>query len=267
VIKIKNKYKYKYALIQYPKKQSISYKILNEYFKIMNFNCEYFDLSLSKDIFERYIAKILNKSEGLNITVPYKEKIIDYIDPDQDVKNIKACNLVYKNKGYNTDWIGFYETIKDFDFKDKNILILGAGGAAKAIIYALYKKGIKNIDLINRTYSNSCILKEDMKQFIDINTYKKEKINEIILKNNFLINCTSVGMYDQRFEFNYNLLSKYSFIYDIVYKDTELIKYANNKKINNKNGFDMWKNQAIENLKIWKIYDNKFEGVIKCLKT
>ncbi|AZT90867.1 shikimate dehydrogenase [Caldicellulosiruptor changbaiensis] len=198
---------------------------------------------------------------GFNVTIPYKEDILEFCDEvSEDVRIIQAANTVKKENGklkaYNTDWIGFKKSLEEvnIDVKDKKILILGAGGAAKACIYGFYKMGAKQIFVANRTYEKATRLRDYFREFVQlqvINWLKKESYEYDII-----INTTPIGMFpevekspfDIR-EYRFNLL----LVYDTIYNPplTKLLKEAELKNINTSNGLKMLIYQAIEAEKIW----------------
>lgn len=156
---------------------------------------------------------------GLNITVPYKEKIISYLsDIDEDAKSIGAVNTLvrYKNgyKGYNTDMEGLYRSILEagMSIKDNEIVMLGAGGAAHAVAYMCFKYGAKKVYIINRSLEKAEKLAKYMndmdksgnvsdrekigkeknyERFIAVST---EEYNSIPKTGYMFIQCTSVGL-------------------------------------------------------------------------
>ncbi|SHF21343.1 shikimate dehydrogenase [Marinitoga hydrogenitolerans DSM 16785] len=210
------------------------------------------------------INEILNNYYGLNITIPFKEKIFKYISPVDDAIFLNAVNTIFKDIGYNTDWIGFYNSIKKEKLNGK-IIILGAGGASKAIIYGLYKLGVDKITLINRTYEKAMYLKKQFFKKIDINVKYFEKLNDEVEEASVFINTTSLGMFGESIPID--LTKKLELIYDVIYFYTPLQREAQNMGIKVLNGEKMWYFQSIENLKIWNIYDsNKFDEIFNSLK-
>lgn len=252
----------KFGLIEYPKKESLSYKVFNSYFKAANIKATYEDIVIEPSEFENKIQNYIQNYDGLNITVPFKEVVIKYIDIIEDAKEINAVNCIYKNKGYNTDWKGFYNSLK-FPLVEP-ILLIGAGGASKSIVYALYKKGVKEIYLTNRTKEKAEKLKKFFSDKIEIKVEPFENLKSIVRSSKTLINATSIGMFQESFDLEENDLSNLSLIYDIVYNHTPLQKTAQKLKINCLDGKNFWFYQAVENLKIWDIYNEEiFNGVFK----
>ena len=229
-----------------------------------SFSKEYFDEKFNKEFitdfnYKNYqitdinkLFKIIkeNKLIGLNITFPFKEKIFKYLDfIDEHAKKIKSANVIYINNktlqiyGYNTDWVGFYLSLDNFLKSKKKIkaLVLGNGGASKAICYALNKKNIL-FKVVTRNPINEMI--------------SYNEANKLIKDYNLIINTTILGsgVFKKKFPaIDYNQLTKNHFIYDLNYNPTETIFLKESKKMGtkNKNGYEMLKIQADESLKIW----------------
>ena len=192
------------------------------------------------------IVNIINRNnlKGLNITIPFKSKSLSIVDEiDEHAKNIGSINTLQiskkKIKGYNTDFIGFENSIKPILEKRKNALILGNGGSSKAIQYALKKLNI-NYKIVSRSG--------------DLN-YENLTENDII-SNKIIINTTPLGMYPNISDFPkipYHILSKEHLAYDLIYNPDETIflKKAKEMECKVKNGFEMLKIQAEESWKIW----------------
>ncbi|KAF2955104.1 shikimate dehydrogenase [Marinitoga sp. 38H-ov] len=242
------------GIIQYPKKTSLSEMVFNEYFKKVNINAIYEGINIHPNIFDNEIKGILEKYYGLNITIPFKERIFKYLDyANESAVFLEAINTIHNNMGYNTDWIGFYNSINEK--LDGNILVFGAGGAAKAVLYGLHKLGVDKLCLVNRTYEKAIELKKLFFKKLDIKVIEYEKLNSEIKNANIFINTTSLGMFNEKIPVK--LHNNISLVYDVVYFHTPLQKEAELLGIKTINGKEMWYQQAIQNLKIWNMYDEK----------
>ena len=216
-----------------------SQKFNNE--KIIDSEYVNFDLREIEDFNNIEIFKI----NGLNVTIPYKEKIITYLDEiDKAASKIGAVNtiLIKDNKliGYNTDYIGFIESFKN-NLNFKNALILGTGGASKAIQYALNIKNI-NFDIGSR---------KNNKKYISY-----DLINEKIKDYDLIINTTPLGTFpdvSKKPKINYNLINENHFCYDLIYnpEKTSFLKECEKKGARIMNGLEMLKSQAEESWIIW----------------
>lgn len=227
---------------------SFSKNFFSKKFKNENINCKYLNFDIQNISEFKSIISDKNIS-GLNVTIPYKEDVIKYIDKiSSDAKSIGAVNTIKisneKLTGYNTDHIGFSKSIEKIDgFKNiESALILGSGGASKAVQFALKKMNIK-YTIVSRSNSVECI--------------NYDQVSEKIIKNHkLIINCTPLGTFPdvERFpEIEYRFLSSFNILYDLVYNPEQssfLIKGLKaGCKI--KNGLEMLEIQAIESWKIW----------------
>jgi len=229
--------------------KSLSPLIFNHWFKKYNIQAKYSFLEVTKKNFNSEIVKKLNdkKTQGLNITIPFKKDIIKYLDNKNiHAQKIGAVNCVTvgkKIKGINTDWVGYLNSIKQEKInKNKNILILGFGGASQAIYYGFFFKGYKNVSVFNRS-----------KKIINIggaNKYTKDYslISSYLIKSDLIINTTPINPLNKR---QINLIKKTTIISDIVYKPKEtpfLKEFKFNKKIY---GISMLVEQALPCFNKW----------------
>lgn len=254
----------RYAIIGYPVSHSLSPQIHNPAFKQLNIDAHYEKIEIAPKHFEQIIA-ILKKENiysGFNITVPFKEKIIPFLDRiDPLAEKVGAVNTVQiidgEWIGHNTDLFGFIEPIKDQIGTYKSALVLGAGGAAKAVLFSLAALGHFNkITIHNRTKGRAEQLAQQLKQHFseqEVAIYKQDDVNNTY---DIIINCTSIGM-EKTIEQNpYNGMASHhnkSFFYDLIYKpeQTQFLSQATELKLNNINGLEMLKAQAAKSFFIW----------------
>lgn len=249
-MKKKTKKQLKFGLIGRNISYSFSEKYFSEKFDVNHFdNCEYknYDIKNIKDF-----AKIIAESKGLiglNVTIPYKEEIIPLLDKlSKTATKIGAVNCISisKNKnlkGYNTDYYGFKKSIKPL-LKEhhKKALILGTGGASKAVAFALQKLKIE-YDFVSRTPD------EFQFNYTDLNA-------EIFDEYHIVINTTPVGTFPNIEEYpnlDYNLFTKKHIAYDLVYnpEETTFLRKAKAQNAKTKNGYEMLIFQAEKAWKIW----------------
>lgn len=243
-------------------KHSISPFIHNRIISELNIDAVYSNVELSDTEELKEFVEMVRKDEdvvGFNITIPYKEDILEFCDEvSEDVRIINAANTVKKEDGkllaYNTDWIGFKKSLEDMgvDVKHKKILVLGSGGAAKACIYGLYKMGAKEVFVANRTYEKAQALRQQYKEVIDLKIIKWSEIENV--SYDILINTTPIGMYPDVDISPINTLNfSVELVYDMIYNPykTKLLQLAeiNGKRI--LNGLPMLIYQAIEAERIW----------------
>ena len=229
--------------------KSVSPLIFNHWFKKYNIKAKYSFLEVTKKNFESEIVKLLSdkNTKGLNVTIPFKKDIIKYIDnKNTHAQKIGAVNCLIvgnKIKGINTDWVGYLNSIKQEKInKNKNIIILGFGGASQAIYYGFSLRGYKNVSVFNRS-----------KKRINIggaSKYTKDYslINSYIIKSDLIINTTPTNPLNKK---QTRLVKNTTIISDIVYqpKETSFLKeFKFNKKIY---GISMLIEQALPCFKQW----------------
>ena len=244
----------KYGVIGYPLKHSFSIGYFNEKFKSEAIDAEYinFEIPSINDFME--VIEENPQLQGLNVTIPYKEKVIDFLDElDKDTIEIGAVNVIKiirlpkgktKLVGYNSDIIGFMQSIEPLlKPHHQKALILGTGGASKAIFHGLKKLGITST-FVSRTKSNDEVL-----------TYG-ELTTKVIQEHTVIVNCTPVGMYpneDKYPQIPYELLSPQHLLYDLIYNpdQTLFLRKGAIQGATVKNGLEMLLLQAFAAWEIW----------------
>ncbi len=257
------------GIIGHPIKHSISPAIHSVAINHWNLPLEYKKWDLLPEQLGHFIETIKSKKTiGINVTVPYKTTIMDYLDHiDPWANTAGAINTIRKKDdkliGYNTDGIGFMESLeKDFqlEINNKNIMVCGSGGSAKAITLSLTNKKINLIAFCSRNLEKTQYLLNICKQ-------NKIKTTWIPLNNNqagqelnnfdLIINCTPVGMKNTELEketlFNENHFTNKQFVFDLVYNPlkTELLKQAEKAGALTCDGLGMLVRQAAHSFKIW----------------
>ncbi|MDM7202995.1 MAG: shikimate dehydrogenase [Thermodesulfobacteriaceae bacterium] len=156
--------------------------------------------------------------KGVSVTIPHKEAIVSYLDEiDQVALKIGAVNTILNEngvlKGYNTDWIGVIKAFeeKGVQLKGKRVVILGAGGASRAIIYALKESGAEKITLYNRTYAKA----EKLASLFQISAYPWEDLPKA--EGDILIQATSVGLKSFHSPISEEILKRFKIAMDTVY--------------------------------------------------
>ena len=245
----------KYLVIGNPVDHSLSPKLHNYWIKNNNINATYERQKLNKDGIGILISKIKEKElDGINVTIPFKKTVIPYLDQlSLEAESTQSVNTIYldndKVVGHNTDIGGFELGIKNskFEVMGKKILMLGAGGVAPSIIFALNKMKASRIYLSNRTKDRA----ESLKFF-----FKNIKIVDWgdIPEFDMIINATSVGLnkYDQ-INLDLSKVGKNKFFYDVIYNPKETSFLKTGKKLGNEteNGKLMFIYQAFTAFKIW----------------
>ena len=151
-----------YGIIGFPLVQSFSAKFFNEKFAREGIDAEYSLYPIASDELER-IQHYVDTLDGMNVTIPYKQTVIPYLERlDETAEAIGAVNVVYKHVGYNTDCLGFIDSMKPLLREyDRKALVLGTGGASKAVCYGLRKLGVEPT-LVSRTPREGMLGYEDL---------------------------------------------------------------------------------------------------------
>ncbi len=251
----------KYGIIGYPLKHSLSPFMHNRYAYYLGENESYeaFEVlpsELKNELSRLYDAHIL----GLNITVPYKQDVLNYLCYiDGAAQMIGAVNtLKYTNTGYagyNTDAEGLSISLKEsgINLKGKDVLILGAGGVARAVAYVCISQGCSSLSVLNRTYENAEKIANDFSG----KAYDYSSTDSLDRHEYIAFQATNVGMYpntDEHLPVPDSLYSKFSAGIDLIYnpKETDFIKTVSKHGGKVINGFSMLINQALASRKIWK---------------
>ena len=216
--------------------------------KLQNFY-HYSSYHVTPNSLKKFIDDLDNNNiSGFNVTLPHKIAIIPHLDKiDEDTREIGAINTVVKKNstliGYNTDKDGFLLSLKEnnIEYKNKKTLILGAGGAATAIVYGLLKNG-SEIKIYNRTESKSLILKEKFDNLGSIEIQKTLNTENVDL----IVNTTSVGMNSSEIPVNPKYINSKHTVIDIIYTpfETSLLQEAKQKNCFFLGGLDMLINQG-----------------------
>jgi len=241
----------RFCLIEYPKKANLSTIVYNDYFERKNIDAVYDSLSCNPIQFDKKINNILRNYIGINITNPFKEKVLNYLHCNAIALKIGSVNCIADKVGYNTDWLGFYKSLSLAHLREP-ILIIGAGGVARSIIYSFSHFGIKNIYVTNRTLHKALNLLKyfPFLKIIDFDTLKFQ-----IKRFKTLINATTIGIKGESFDFED--ISFLNYLCDVIYYKTPLQKMEKEQGVYFTSGKEMWYYQAIENLKLWGLYDEK----------
>ena len=245
----------KFLVIGNPIEHSLSPKLHNYWIKKNNLEASYDKKLLEQDEIQQLIFDLRKeKIHGLNITVPFKKAVIPFLDILSDeARSSQSVNTIYKVKdkiiGDNTDIEGFkigLETTNQI-IKNKEALILGAGGVVPSIIIALKKMKISKINLSNRTKSKALEIK---KLFPEIDIIEWGKVSNF----DIIINATSIGLnYKDKINIDYKNISQDKFFYDVIYnpKETNFLKKAKEFGAHTENGKMMFIYQAQKAFFMW----------------
>ncbi len=251
-----------FAVIGDPIDHSLSPNMHNAAFKELDMDCTYLAYRVPKDELVEGIESLKKiQIAGFNVTIPHKVKIMKYLDKvDEDCSLIGAANTVSNNdgelKGYNTDMEGFLDPLKkrELQIKDSTVLLLGAGGAARAVVAGFAKEGAKKITIANRTMENANNLSLFAHKIgIDANAIALDQVGDSASNYNFIVNATSIGLKNEPSPISTETINQDSVVYDIVYMpmNTELIKKSKEKGATIIYGYEMLLGQAIRAFEIW----------------
>lgn len=247
--------KHLYGLIGYPLVHSFSMDFFNEKFTAENIDAQYInfeieDLGLLWEIISEY-----PNLNGLNVTAPYKEAVIPYLDSlDDDARAVGAVNVIrfirdsrngdlLELRGYNSDVAGFENTLGDvLTPEHTTAMVLGTGGAAKAVREALKHHGVE-VQFVSRRKTEHTVVYEEITR-------------AMVAQHKLIINATPLGKYpddDQCPDFPYRFLTKEHLCYDLIYNPEETLFMKNSARYGakTKNGLEMLLLQAFDSYEIW----------------
>ena len=242
-----------YGLIGYPLGHSFSVGYFNEKFKAEHIDAEYLNFEIpSIDRFMEVVEEHPNLC-GLNVTIPYKQQVIPFLDElDKTAASIGAVNVIkvirlpkgkVKLVGYNSDVIGFCQSIEPLlTAHYTHALVLGTGGASKAVTYGLKSLGLHPV-YVSRTKRENILCYNDLSP-------------EVMAQYSVIVNTSPVGMYpkvDQCPDIPYNLLTPNHLLYDLIYNPDETLFLKKGKAHGavTKNGLEMLLLQAFAAWNIW----------------
>ena len=243
----------KYGLIGYPLGHSFSISYFNQKFADEGINAKYENFEISSIDQLQEILDTNTTLRGLNVTIPYKEKVIEFLDSiTPEAQAIGAVNVIrvthegnnVKLKGYNSDVIGFTQSIEPMLDKKwhKKALILGTGGASKAINYGLKSLGLETV-FVSRYQRPGTIQYETITP-------------EVVKEYNVIVNCTPVGMYPHTEEcppLPYEAMDYHTILYDLIYNpdETLFMRRGRQQGAEVKNGLEMLLLQAFASWEFW----------------
>ncbi|MCP9745414.1 shikimate dehydrogenase [Lacihabitans sp. CS3-21] len=240
-----------FGLVGFPLSHSFSKKYFTEKFQSLGISDDHqYNLYEIEDIVElKNIVKNTEGLKGLNVTIPYKVAVKPFLNEiDSAAERIGAVNVIKildnkKLKGYNSDYFGFRKSLEEFLGNAKGIkaLVLGNGGAAKAVCVVLEDMGIE-YKLVSRRASDD--------------TINYRKANELLAESKLIINCTPLGTYPNVTSFpdlDYENIGNGHFCFDLVYNpsETKFLQKSKSNGANTINGYDMLVYQAEKSWEIW----------------
>ena len=258
------------GVIGHPIKHTLSPVMHNYAYNKLNLDYIYlpFDIS-STGLHDSLKGMVALGIRGFNVTLPHKERITEYMDELSDsAKIVGAVNTVVNDNGkligYNTDVTGIIKTLENFkdDIKGTTVSVLGAGGAARSVIYTLINHfNVKKINIINRTVEKAESLKDYFSSkmlFKKIKTYEliPPDVTEVLAKSKLIINASSIGMSPQDDDSPTTIpesFNKKQIVFDIVYnpENTKFLTLAKEQGATTINGLKMFVEQGARSFELW----------------
>ena len=255
------------AVVANPIKHSISPFIHNSAFEATNTNGVYLAWEVDATELAETVANIRRyQMYGINLSMPYKEQVIAYLDQlSEEACLIGAVNTVVNREGtligYNTDGKGFFKSLPSFKISRKKMVLLGAGGAAKAILAQAILDGVSQISVFVRSSSM-----EKTRPYLEkiqnatgfrVDLFALEDVSELqarIIDSDLLVNATSVGMDESSHPIPTSIvLPEMLLVADVIYQpfETPFLKWARNQGNQSINGLGMLLYQAAEAFELW----------------
>jgi shikimate dehydrogenase len=249
------------CIIGWPVEHSRSPLIHNYWLKKYRIAGEYRREAVPPEEFEAFVQSLDARDYvGANVTVPHKEKALAYSLPDERAKAVGAANTLWIAGGFlhatNTDVEGFLNNLDacapQWDRELGNAVVLGAGGAAHAVVYALLTRRIERITVVNRTPHRAEALRQRFLERLQVAPW--EQLNDLLGDATLFINTTTLGMAGQpELEADIGRLPSHAIVADLVYVPlvTPLIKAAKAKGLRTADGLGMLLHQAVRGFELW----------------
>ncbi len=254
-----------YGIFGYPVKHSKSPTFQTLFFQKTNINGIYVPFEVKPENLQLAVKSLRALNiKGVNVTIPHKEEVIKYVnDVSKEVMYIGASNTLVNIDGFikafNTDAFGFIKGLKQLEpeLAGKKVLVLGAGGASRAIIYGLINENVEKIYIANRTPQRAEKIKEDFRKlhrFIDevIEIINFNQVEDTLNEVDIIVNTTSVGLNeDDKPLFDYEKIKPEHTVVDIIYKKTPLLQAAEKKGCKWQDGLPMLIYQGMKAFELW----------------
>lgn len=261
-----------FAVIGNPISHSLSPTMHETWLKQLNIDASYIPIYVEQNQLEQAVESLkLLGCSGWNVTIPFKEAIIPFLDEvDDSAKGIGAVNTVVKTAdnqfvGYNTDGLGFIESLGSIQPVD-DILIIGAGGAAKGIAHAFVRLGFSRLTIANRTLENAQVLVDELKTGQAVTLDVAE---DTLNKFNVVVQTTPLGMKNSEtaLPIQLNGLKENAIVADIVYNPlvTPFLEEAKKYNVRTINGLGMLVHQGALAFSYWNGVKPDTDGMIQQL--
>jgi shikimate dehydrogenase len=249
------------CIIGWPVDHSRSPLIHNYWLKTYGIAGEYRREAVPPDEFEAFVQSLAARDYvGANVTVPHKEKALAFSLPDEHAKAVGAANTLWIAGGFlhatNTDVEGFLNNLDacapQWERGLDNAVVVGAGGAAHAVVYALLTRGVEHITVVNRTPHRAEALRQRFLERLQVAPW--EQLNDLLGDAALFINTTTLGMAGQpELGADIGRLPSHTIVADLVYVPlvTPLVKAAKAKRLRTADGLGMLLHQAVRGFELW----------------
>ncbi|ADC50698.1 shikimate 5-dehydrogenase [Alkalihalophilus pseudofirmus OF4] len=255
----------RFGLIGHPVAHSMSPQMHNDAFRACEIDADYEAIDVEAGDLEEVMEKIrIGVLDGVNVTIPHKVAIMSFIDEiDREAERIGAVNTIVRNNGklvgYNTDGAGYMQSIEPYlpsNLHDINVLVIGAGGAARAVCASFLGAGVSSLVVANRT-------KEKADTLLNLISTKQDQTNAMTLSEaekglerfDIIVNTTSVGMspYTEQKPISLTKLKDKAIVSDLIYNplETAFLKEAAERGAITVNGVGMFVNQGALSFEYW----------------
>ena len=272
-----------YGIFGHPVSQSLSPAMHNAAFRHLGLDCIY----LAFNVDPRNVAQAVSSIRalglcGINVTIPHKQSVMEGLDEVvPEASMVGAVNTIVNEdgrlKGYNTDVSGVLRALRSelgFIPQDKNVFIVGAGGASRAVIVAVCTGRARSVAIVNRTYLKAQKLSEEFSPRFDGVGFSAapvddaDRVSRLMAQADIVINCSSAGMGDiEPLRLPLDLLGESCVIYDLVYKPpiTPLVRDSRALGLRAESGLGMLLYQGVDAFEIWTGEDAPVEVMREAL--
>ena len=258
-----------YGIFGHPVSQSLSPAMHNAAFRYLGLDCVYLAFEVDPRNVDQAVSSIRALGIcGINVTIPHKQSVMAGLDETApEASMVGAVNTIVNEngrlKGYNTDVSGVLRALDselEFSPRGKNVFVVGAGGASRAVIVAMCTSGARSVAAVNRTYLKAQELSEEFSpHFGDVAFFAAPlddsgRVSELMEQADIVINCSSAGMGNiEPLSLPLDLLSQNCVVYDLVYKPsvTPLVRDSRALGLRAESGLGMLLYQGVDAFEIW----------------
>jgi shikimate dehydrogenase len=249
------------CIVGWPVKHSRSPKLHGYWIKKYGLDADYRAEEVAPDAFEAFIANLRRHGYvGCNITIPHKELALSLTAPDARARNVGGANTLWFEgdvlRSTNTDVEGFLHAMDasapGWDQRTNQALVLGAGGAGRAVIFGLIERAISTIHVVNRSMDKAAVVATHFGPTVKFSPW--DAIPDLLRTSNLLVNSTALGMAGQApLAIDLGPMPSGSVVSDVVYVPlkTPLLMAAEARGFSTSNGLDMLLHQAVRGFELW----------------